>query len=78
MIRRWKEGDKFQPLGMKGMKKVSDFLIDAKVPIYKKEEQLVMLSEDKVIWLVGRRIDERYKVLSKGEENIKISFISNS
>ncbi len=61
-LRYWKEGDRFQPLGMKGKKKVSDFMIDAKIPLNLKKSVMVVLSENKIVWVVGHRIDERFKI----------------
>ena len=61
-LRQWKHGDKFQPLGMNGMKKVSDFLIDNKVPNFEKREKLVVESGDEICWLVGHRISEKFKI----------------
>ncbi len=61
-LRTWKAGDKFQPFGMQGFKKVSDFLIDQKMALPKKKEQLVLLSGKEIVWLVGQRIDNRYGV----------------
>ncbi|MGK7388785.1 MAG: tRNA lysidine(34) synthetase TilS [Candidatus Cyclobacteriaceae bacterium M2_1C_046] len=63
-IRKWQEGDKFQPLGMKGQKKLSDFMIDNKIPVNLKNRMLVLESEGDIVWVVGHRIDERYKVTS--------------
>ena len=68
-LRRWKEGDWFIPFGMTGRKKVSDFLIDAKVSLPEKQRQFVLLSGDDIVWLVGRRIDDRYR-LTSGTENV--------
>lgn len=65
IIRKWQIGDSFYPLGMKNRKKVSDFLIDAKVSIPEKQNVYVLVSEGHIIWLVGYRIDERYKVNEK-------------
>lgn len=63
VIRSWREGDTFRPLGMKGQeKKLSDFLIDRKVPLDRKGEVLVIADGDTVIWVCGMRIDERYRV----------------
>ena len=64
LLRNWRKGDSFIPLGMKGKKKVSDFLIDAKVPVNLKPDQLVLVSNEEIIWLVDKRIDERYKLNS--------------
>jgi tRNA(Ile)-lysidine synthase len=61
-IRIWENGDRFIPLGMKGFKKVSDFLTDVKTPHWEKERQQVVCSGSHIVWIVGRRIDERYKV----------------
>lgn len=72
MLRKWKEGDFFYPLGMKGKKKISDFLTDLKIPLHKKEETWVLLSEGKVAWVVGYRIDERFKVSEKTSRIYKI------
>lgn len=68
-VRRWQEGDSFIPFGMDNRKKVSDFLIDAKVSMAEKERQFVLLNGDDIVWLIGRRIDDRYKV-DAGTENI--------
>ena len=62
LLRIWKEGDRFRPLGMRGYKKISDYLVDTKVPLWEKEGQQVLCCGEDIVWLVGRRIDERYKV----------------
>jgi len=61
-LRKWKQGDSFHPFGMKGKKKISDFLIDRKVPLYKKDDVYVILSNDKIIWLIGYRISDNFKI----------------
>jgi tRNA(Ile)-lysidine synthase len=61
-VRRWKPGDRFSPLGMTGMKKISDLLTDLKVPVTSKEKVMVLLSGKDVAWVMGYRIDNRYKV----------------
>lgn len=71
--RRWREGDSFIPLGMHGRKKVSDFLIDGKVPLAEKQRQFVIVSGDDIVWLAGKRIDERYKVTSATENVLVIT-----
>ena len=72
-LRRWQEGDWFIPFGMTGRKKVSDFLIDAKVPLPEKQRQFVLLSGDEIVWLVGRRIDDRYRLTSETENVLRIT-----
>lgn len=63
-IRKWKVGDAFQPLGMNGRrKKLSDLFIDLKMDRFAKEEALILLNgNEEIIWVVGVRLDERYKV----------------
>jgi tRNA(Ile)-lysidine synthase len=61
-VRPWEPGDRFRPLGMKQMKKISDFLIDLKVPVTEKEKVLLLLSRDEIMWVMGYRIDDRYRV----------------
>lgn len=68
-LRRWREGDWFIPYGMTGRKKVSDYLIDTKVSTPEKQRQFVLLSGDEIVWLVGRRIDDRYR-LTRDTENV--------
>jgi tRNA(Ile)-lysidine synthase len=72
-LRRWKEGDSFTPFGMTGSKKVSDFLIDAKVSMAEKGRQFVLLSEGKIAWLIGRRISDDFRITNKTERVIRIT-----
>ena len=65
VIRKWKSGDKFIPSGMKGFKKLSDYFIDNKINRLLKEKTLLICSNDDIIWVIGHRIDERYKATSK-------------
>ena len=64
-IRKWKKGDKFVPFGMKGQKKVSDYLTDKKFSLFQKEKQYVACCEGEIVWLVGERSDERYKITER-------------
>ncbi len=64
-VRPWQDGDNFHPLGMKGKKKLSDFMIDEKIPLNLKRRVLVLLSQNKVVWVVGHRIDDRFKITQK-------------
>lgn len=63
-LRRWSDGDTFQPLGMTGKKKVSDFLVDNKVPLVLKQNVFVLTSRDEIIWVVGYRVSEKFKITS--------------
>tara|TARA_B100000965_G_scaffold402618_1_gene428948 strand:- start:5447 stop:6760 length:1314 start_codon:yes stop_codon:yes gene_type:complete len=64
-IRKWKDGDKFKPLGMNRYKKLSDFFIDLKLDMFSKQETFLLCSGNDIIWVIGHRIDERFKVTSK-------------
>ena len=75
-LRKWKEGDKFRPLGMLGKKKVSDFLIDKKLSRIEKEKTWVLLSEEKIFWIVGHRIDNSFKLTDSTKTVLKITFES--
>ena len=61
-IRKWKQGDKFIPFGMKGKKKVSDYLTDRKYTLFQKEKQCVVCHGEDIVWLVNERSDNRYRV----------------
>lgn len=71
--RRWEQGDWFVPLGMHSQKKVSDFLVDAKVSLPDKERQGVLISGQAIVWLVGRRIDDRYRITERTARAIRIT-----
>ncbi|RZS98734.1 tRNA lysidine(34) synthetase TilS [Cecembia calidifontis] len=60
-VRRWELGDKIVPLGMKSEKKISDLLIDLKVPLIEKRKVAVLLSGNEVAWVLGYRISEKFK-----------------
>ena len=62
MLRKWKNGDKFIPFGMRNFKKLSDFFIDEKYSILDKQSQWLLCSGDDIVWIVGKRIDDRYKI----------------
>ncbi len=64
-LRKWKEGDKFIPLGMQTFKKLSDYFIDNKFSLLEKKKQWLLCSGKDIIWLVDHRIDNRYKLESK-------------
>lgn len=62
-LRPWQTGDRFHPLGMKGSKLLSDFFVDQKMTTRQKEEcQVLTAADGQIVWVVGRRIDDRYKV----------------
>jgi tRNA(Ile)-lysidine synthase len=66
-VRHWEPGDRFVPLGMSQSKKLSDFLIDLKIPVTDKEKVLLLLSGERVVWVMGYRIDDRFRVTDRTE-----------
>ncbi len=76
-IRPWKPGDWFIPLGMKGKKKLSDFMIDEKIPLNLKRDVQVITSENNIVWVVGHRLDDRYKIQRSTRTVFEISVIEN-
>lgn len=71
-LRRWQEGDWFIPFGMTGKKKISDFLTDKKLSPIDKERQFVLISGEDIVWVVGRRIDDRYRLTNQTDNVLKI------
>lgn len=67
-VRHWEPGDRFMPLGMKKMKKISDFLIDLKIPVTVKEKVLLLISCEEVMWVMGYRIDDRFRITPQTEK----------
>jgi tRNA(Ile)-lysidine synthase len=68
-IRKWEKGDRFYPLGMKKPKKLSNFLIDNKVPMPDKALVNVLVSGEDIAWVIGYRLDERFKI-TKATKNL--------
>jgi tRNA(Ile)-lysidine synthase len=69
-IRKWQEGDSFQPLGMQGTKKLSDFFINQKYTLFQKEEQWLLTSKNEIVWIIGKRIDNRFKVTETTKQTL--------
>ena len=76
IIRKWKPGDFFYPLGMDHRKKISDYLTDIRCPLPERESALVMESAGRVFWLAGRRIDNRFRITATTKRAlvIKVNF----
>lgn len=73
ILRKWKDGDKIKPLGMKGQKKVSDILIDEKIPLKKKSDVYVLISGEEIVWLIGIKTSEEFKVTKETQTAIQFT-----
>ncbi len=71
-VRTWQAGDYFYPLGMKGKKKLSDFFIDLKINLFDKAKVQVVVSGEDIVWVVGWRLDERFKVSATTKSVVEI------
>lgn len=74
LLRRWKPGDQFQPLGMTGFKKLSDFFIDNKVPVPVKHQTYLLESNNEIVWVIGHRIDHRYRITSETDKIVHLRY----
>lgn len=74
-LRHWKNGDWFIPFGMKGKKKVSDYFTDQKFSLFDKENTWLLCSGENIVWIVGKRSDNRYRIDSSTAEVTKITVI---
>lgn len=74
-IRNWANGDTFQPLGMEGKVKISDYFINNKINQFDKDKTLVLTDGVDIIWVVGNRIAEKYKITDDSTEILKVEFI---
>ncbi len=76
VLRNWEKGDYFYPFGMKGTKKVSKFFKDEKMDMYSKSKQWLLCSGDTIIWVVGKRMDERFKIDASTRSILKITLLT--
>tara|TARA_R110001583_G_scaffold70281_3_gene198932 strand:- start:881 stop:2185 length:1305 start_codon:yes stop_codon:yes gene_type:complete len=72
VLRKWQKGDYFYPLGMKGRKKLAKFFKDEKMDVFAKENQWLLCSDNQIVWVVGKRPDERFKITPKTKNILKI------
>ncbi len=72
IIRKWQNGDSFNPFGMKGQKKLSDYFVDQKFSLLQKQEIWIMETAGKICWLIGERIDDRFAVTDKTKRILQI------
>ena len=78
LIRKWCRGDSFYPMGMSKRKKLSDFFTDQKFSLIEKEKQWLICSGKNIIWIIGHRIDDRFKITSASRRILKITLYSDS
>lgn len=75
-VRTYRDGDRFYPLGMSGKsKKLSDYFADNKFGLFQKEKTLLLTTHDQIIWIIGMRLDERFKVGEKTRSYLQLRFI---
>lgn len=77
-IRKWQAGDKFVPFGMKGKKKVSDYLTDCKRSLFEKENQYVACSGEEIVWLIGERSDNRFRVTEETRRVAELRLLADA
>jgi tRNA(Ile)-lysidine synthase len=75
LLRKWKEGDYFYPFGMNGKKKLSKFFKDEKFSILDKEKAWLLCSNNQIVWIVGKRMDDRFKISEHTQTILKIELI---
>ncbi len=73
IIRKYNEADIFFPFGMKGSKKVSKFFKDEKISLLDKKKTWLLCSDNKIVWIINHRLDERFKVSNDTKKILKIS-----
>lgn len=71
--RLWEKGDSFSPLGMQGRKKISDYFVDNKLSLLEKQKATVIESAGEIVWVVGHRIDDRYKITDQKKQIIRLA-----
>lgn len=76
-LRRWQQGDRFFPFGMKGSKKISDYFTDHKFTQRQKEETWLLCSGGRIAWIVGHRTDNRFRVTGRTRRVVIIKIIKN-
>ena len=73
-VRKWQKGDYFYPFGMKGKKKLSKYFKDEKIDVISKEKQWLLCSGEDIIWVIGKRADNRFKITKKTKNSLKFTY----
>ena len=71
-LRTWQSGDYFKPFGLKGKQKVSDFFVNQHFSLLDKQNTWILLSDNKIMWLVNHRTDGRFKITEKTKKVLKM------
>ena len=71
-VRSFRPGDRFQPLGMEGEKKIKDFFIDQKIPLAQRRKIPLLFFQDQLLWVAGLRLDDRFRVKPESRRVLQI------
>ncbi|MFA5297597.1 MAG: tRNA lysidine(34) synthetase TilS, partial [Lutibacter sp.] len=74
ILRKWQKGDYFFPIGLNGKKKVSKFFKDEKLSLIEKENAWLLCSKNEIVWVVGKRLDDRFKITKSTSTILKINY----
>ena len=77
IVRNRQQGDRFQPYGMRGTKKIKDFFIDAKVPRYERDRIPLLVCGDKILWIIGYTTSESFKIKSDTRQYLYLRYVSD-
>jgi len=75
ILRKWEKGDYFFPIGLKGKKKISKYFKDEKMSVLEKESCWLLCSKNDIIWVIGKRMDDRFKLTNNTKRVLKIEYI---
>ncbi len=74
-IRNFRPGDRFQPLGVKGSQKLKEFFIDHKIPRFERSKIPLLISGERIVWVVGHRIDECARISERTKRILKLKLV---
>lgn len=77
-VRRWRHGDAFYPFGGAGRQKLQDYFTNEKYSLSEKQSALVLTADDKIIWIIGRRLDDRYRITSRTSRVLQLKWHQHS